>query len=70
MTKVMKSDNKSDDKSDDNEDFTISSSNGGGEFKFLHLVDEKNSQIYNWLHVKTPFLLFLFRYPSLDQIYF
>ena len=51
MTKVMKSDNKSDDnevmksdnKSDDNEDFTISSSNGGGEFKFLHLVDEKFS---------------------------
>ena len=48
MTKVMKSDNKSDDnevmksdnKSDDNEDFTISSSNGGGEFEFLHLVDE------------------------------
>ena len=39
MTKVTKSDNKSDDKSDDNEDFTISSSNGGGEFKFLHLVN-------------------------------
>ena len=51
MTKVMKSDNKSDDnevmksdnKSDDNEDFTISSSNGGGEFEFLHLVGENFS---------------------------
>ena len=40
MKKVMTSDNKSDDKIDNNEDFTISSSNGGGEFKFLHLVDE------------------------------
>ena len=35
-----KSDDKIDDKSDDNEDFTISSSNGGGEFEFLHLVDK------------------------------
>ena len=35
-----RSDNKSDDKIDNNEDFTISSSNGGGEIEFLHLVDE------------------------------
>ena len=36
----IKRDDKSDDKSDDNEDFTISSSNGGGEIEFLHLVDQ------------------------------